>query len=114
MMLEPTLVMAAAHELLISESRLAAPSIVEKAAAEIKTAQPDLPVTTSVLEGVPKSLIVDEAEAWKADLIVLGAHGTGPVKRFFLGSVSQAVALRAPCSVLIVRGRNYPETMRAA
>ena len=45
----------------------------------------------------------DEAARWQADLIVLGSHGFGVVKRRLLGSVAQAVALQAPCSVEIVR-----------
>jgi nucleotide-binding universal stress UspA family protein len=114
MMMEPTFVLAAAHEQLLIESRGLAPSIVKEAAQEIEAAHPDLPVTTKVLEGAPKSLIVDEAETWKADLIVLGAHGAGAVKTLFLGSVSQSVALQAPCSVLIVRGRHHAEALRAA
>ena len=43
---------------------------------------------------------VDEASA---DLIVVGSHGYGVWDRFLLGSVSQAVALHAKCSVEIVR-----------
>lgn len=38
-----------------------------------------------------------------ARLIVVGSHGHGGFERFLLGSVSQAVALHARCSVEIVR-----------
>ena len=64
---------------------------------------PGLHVTASLLEGWPPEAIVQEAERFGADLVVLGSHGSGPLRRFFLGSVSQYVAHRAPCSVLIVR-----------
>lgn len=60
-------------------------------------------VTTSVLSGSPKQVLLDAADAMHADLIVLGSHGYGAIDRFLLGSVSQAVALHAKCSVLIVR-----------
>jgi nucleotide-binding universal stress UspA family protein len=53
--------------------------------------------------GQAQSLIIDEAEKWGADLIVLGSHGYRGFKRFLLGSVSQAVAAHAKCSVEIVR-----------
>lgn len=62
-----------------------------------------LQISTEVHEGSPKQIIVEVAEAWGADLIVLGSHGYGAVKRFLLGSVSQAVAIHASCSVEIVR-----------
>lgn len=37
------------------------------------------------------------------DLIVIGSHGRGGIKRAFLGSVSQAVAHQAGCAVTIVK-----------
>jgi nucleotide-binding universal stress UspA family protein len=38
-------------------------------------------------------------------LIVVGSHGYRGYKRFLLGSVSQAIATQAKCSVEIVRAR---------
>jgi nucleotide-binding universal stress UspA family protein len=73
-------------------------------AAEIlENKNPNLLVTTKVVSGSPKSAILDEAEKFKADLIVVGSHGYGAIERFFLGSVSHSVALHAKCSVEIVR-----------
>jgi nucleotide-binding universal stress UspA family protein len=57
----------------------------------------------SVLLTGPKSLILDEATDWGAGLIVLGSHGRQGVDRFLLGSVSEAVALHASCSVEVIR-----------
>jgi nucleotide-binding universal stress UspA family protein len=88
---------------LARESRKQAHENVERAAAKLRASAPDLEVTTAVLEESPKAAIVEEAERWKPDLIVVGSHGYGAIKRFLLGSVSQAVALHAPCSVEIVR-----------
>jgi nucleotide-binding universal stress UspA family protein len=56
-----------------------------------------------VLEGDPRYRIVDEAEKWKADLIVMGSHGYTGIKRLLLGSVAASVVSHAPCSVEIVR-----------
>ncbi len=59
----------------------------------------------SVLLTGPKAVILDQAREWNADLIVLGSHGHRGVDRFLLGSVSEAVALHAQCSVEIIRKR---------
>ena len=58
-----------------------------------------------LLPGPPRSLILDEAENWRPDLIVLGSHGYRTWERFLLGSVSQAVVSHAKCSVEVVRDR---------
>ena len=60
---------------------------------------------TAVREGDPRSAIVDEADEWRADLIVVGSHGRTGVKRWLLGSVAQAIVGHAPCSVEVVRRR---------
>jgi nucleotide-binding universal stress UspA family protein len=79
---------------------------VEKAAAILKPAEETgkLQIVTKILAGSPKRVIVEEAEAFSADLIVIGSRGLGAWDRLVLGSVSQAVATHAKCSVLIVRG----------
>ena len=53
--------------------------------------------------GSAKGVILDEAESWKADLIVVGSHGYPTWERLLLGSVSQAVVSHAKCSVEVVR-----------
>ncbi len=78
-----------------------AKGLVEKAAEKLRTA--GLNVTTSLLEGDPKSQIIDAARDWRADLIVLGSHGWKGLYRFTMGSVSEAVVRHAHCSVEIVR-----------
>lgn len=76
---------------------------------------PGLYVTSVLREGHPKDTILDEAEAWGADLIVVGSHGYGAIKRLFLGSVSLAIATNARCSVEIIRVPTHttPETAPA-
>ena len=51
----------------------------------------------------PAHAIVDAAEEWQADLIVLGSHGRRGFDRLVLGSVSESVAMHAHCSVEVVR-----------
>jgi nucleotide-binding universal stress UspA family protein len=82
-------------------------SIVSKAADRITSAQRDkLRVATEIVKGYPKHAIIESAETWGADLIVVGSHGYRGLTRLWLGSVSQAVALHAKCSVEIVRDRD--------
>ncbi|HYM00148.1 MAG TPA: universal stress protein, partial [Blastocatellia bacterium] len=64
-----------------------------------------LNATGSVVAGDPKSCILDEAEQWAANLIVLGSHGRRGLDRLLLGSVAEAVAMHAKCSVQVVRKR---------
>lgn len=61
--------------------------------------------TVAVPAATPKELILSEAAEWGADLIVVGSHGRRGVNRLLLGSVSEAVALHAQCSVEIIRRR---------
>ena len=69
---------------------------------------PAVKVTGNILPGSPRSIILEEAERWSADLIVMGSHGYGTWHRFLLGSVSQAVVSHAKCSVEVVRMRHRP------
>jgi nucleotide-binding universal stress UspA family protein len=53
--------------------------------------------------GEPRAVILDTAKTWGANLIVLGSHGRRGMDRFLLGSVSEAVAIHAHCSVEVIR-----------
>jgi len=77
--------------------------IVEKAVGKIKAARNDLQISSQTATGSPESRIVEIAEEWKADLIVVGSHGYNAWERLLLGSVSNAVVHHAPCSVLVAR-----------
>jgi nucleotide-binding universal stress UspA family protein len=52
--------------------------------------------------GEPATEITDLAEQRDADLIVVGTRQAGFLERLFGGSVSQGVARRAHCDVLVV------------
>jgi nucleotide-binding universal stress UspA family protein len=59
--------------------------------------------STSVEEGDARERILHCAETWHADLILLGSHGWRGLDRLLLGSVSEAIARHAKCSVEVVR-----------
>lgn len=87
--------------------RTQAEKTLSKAATKLREGKGSnrLDITTEILIGSPKRVIVEEAEKWGADLIVVGSHGYRSWERMLLGSVSQAVAMHAECSVEIVRKR---------
>lgn len=86
---------------------------VEAALATLRAGKCEkLRLTSELFHGSAKKVIVDEATAWGADLIVVGSRGLGALDRFFLGSVSQAVVQHAPCSVEVVRRSESEESRR--
>ncbi|XP_062189573.1 uncharacterized protein LOC133892686 isoform X1 [Phragmites australis] len=56
-----------------------------------------------VIEGEPRYVLCNAAEKHHADLLVVGSHGYGAIKRALLGSVSDYCAHHAHCSVMIVK-----------
>ncbi|MGE0132988.1 MAG: universal stress protein [Blastocatellales bacterium] len=87
-------------------ARAQAEDAVNQAAERIESINTSkLEILTEVADGPAKHVILDRAERWGADLIVIGSHGYSGWQRFLLGSVSHAVATHAHCSVEIVRRR---------
>jgi nucleotide-binding universal stress UspA family protein len=65
----------------------------------------DLPrekVSTAARFGGVFTELLDEAEQWRADLIVVGAHKRS-MASFLLGSTAAALSRHAKCTVMIVR-----------
>jgi nucleotide-binding universal stress UspA family protein len=73
-----------------------------KTASEI-LAGAGINATAELLDGSPKNRIVEEADKWGADIVVVGSHGRRGLTRYLLGSVSEAVAMHAHCSVEVIR-----------
>ena len=85
-------------------ARQRAGQATEGAALLLRTGEDkSLKISTETLVGSARKEILDEAERWGADLIVLGSHGYGFWNSLLLGSVSQTVATHAKCSVEIVK-----------
>jgi nucleotide-binding universal stress UspA family protein len=59
--------------------------------------------TAVVMRGPAADAIVELADRERADLIIVGSRGHGAIEGAILGSVSEAVADRANCPVLIAR-----------
>ena len=67
-------------------------------------------ITTEIITGAyrqtPPEVIVEEANRFDADLIMVGSRGMSTWKRLFVGSVSMGVVQHAPCSVEVVRSKS--------
>lgn len=102
---EPFAVSAEYYHQIEAEGRKQAEGFVVDAAGKIRKAFPnsDIGITTQTFLGAPGREIVETAQEWGADLIVVGSHGYGFWNRMALGSVSDSVVHHAPCSVLVVR-----------
>ena len=82
-----------------------APSAGNVTAAAAMFEKAGISVETEVTEpkDAPARAILESADQWKADVIVMGSHGRRGLDRIVLGSVSESVALHAHCSVEVVR-----------
>jgi nucleotide-binding universal stress UspA family protein len=80
-------------------SRERATRELEKLAGEHFRSKPE----TVVLQGSPRTEIVEFARERGVDLIVMATHGRGFVSHAILGSTTERVLRRAPCAVLVVR-----------
>ncbi|MFQ3582186.1 MAG: universal stress protein [Chloracidobacterium sp.] len=91
----------------VDELRRAAAETATAVQEKLLAAYPDLKVELSreVIEGDPKGVLLDIAEKWPADAILLGTRDLSGAERFFIGSVSSAIVAHAPCTVEIIRRR---------
>jgi nucleotide-binding universal stress UspA family protein len=87
---------ALAQELLEDSQR-----VIEEAAHRISAA--GVSIECAAVLGRPASAIVDEANEWHPDLIVMGSRGHGEIASMLLGSVSSEVVDHAPCPTFIAR-----------
>ena len=86
-----------------SVAKKSAEDAVKSAADLLQNNNPALLITTAVINGSPKHVILNEAETFGADLIVVGSLGKSGIERFALGSVSEKVVRHAKVPVLVVR-----------
>lgn len=100
---EPFAISAGFYQELDSMAKERAQKDADAAREALTKHFPNSSVETIVELGRPARVIVESAETWNADLIVVGSHGRGFWGRLGLGSVSDAVVHHAPCSVLIVK-----------
>jgi nucleotide-binding universal stress UspA family protein len=87
----------------LADEKADAQALLDGVAERLRSA--GFKVQTQVELGDARARILDCAEDWGADLIIMGSHGHNGFQRFLLGSVPEFVARHAKCSVEIVRSR---------
>lgn len=83
-----------------------AQAMAKQASEQVKDAFPDWQVGYEAQAESPAWALISKGDQWKADLIVVGAHGHSVLGgRLILGSVSQRVLYEASCSVRVARAK---------
>lgn len=77
-------------------------------------AERDAAVELFLEQGPSATRIVERAEKWGAELIVVGSHGHSGLTGFVLGSVAKRVVHHAHCPVLVSRGAQGRELVLVA
>lgn len=84
-------------------------TILADAKARVQAA--GLDVDTELIDSLAGRVcdqVVDVAQAWGADLIVIGTHGRRGVGRLMIGSDAEQIVRHAPVPVLLVRAPEKP------
>ncbi|HWN07844.1 MAG TPA: universal stress protein [Pyrinomonadaceae bacterium] len=78
-------------------------SLATNASARVQATFPSWKVSTEVSTGSPAWEVINKADAWDPDLVIVGSQGRSALGRLFLGSVSQKILTEARCSVRVGR-----------
>src|SRR6266545_3583073 len=86
-------------------------ALARRGGIRLVSMEPGWDVKSESGAGSPATVIIEKADEWGADLIVIGSHGRMALGQFFFGSLSQMVLHEARRSVRVARGRiEEPDT----
>ena len=88
----------------VPKVREAGKQTLEQASSQVQ--QQGIKVDALLFDSLPtgvSEIVVEQALAWPADLIVIGTHGRRGVGRLLLGSDAEQIVRLAPVPVLLVR-----------
>lgn len=74
----------------------------EQTLEQLASMFPKQKITKLMPEGKPKEDILKTAEAWEADLLVLGTHGRTGLVHLLMGSVAEYIVKNSKIPVMIV------------
>ncbi|MGZ3773409.1 MAG: universal stress protein [Pseudobdellovibrionaceae bacterium] len=75
---------------------------IDQLFARLLKKRPDSNIAKFCEDGDPKKLILEVANNWNTDLIVIASHSRKGISRVLMGSVAESVLRHAKCPVLIV------------
>ena len=78
--------------------------LAAKAGDRVRSMFPSWDVQTEGVAGWPATDLINKADEWKADLVVVGSRGRSALGRFILGSVSKKAVTDSQHSVRVARG----------
>lgn len=79
--------------------------MAKHAADRVRASLPHWNVSQVLTYGSPAWEILNAADGFNPDLVIMGSHGHSAIGRLILGSTSQKMLTEAPCSVRIARGK---------
>jgi nucleotide-binding universal stress UspA family protein len=85
----------------------AATGVLNRSIARVPAPDPPVELRTLVVDADPVDALLQHGR--QAAVIVLGAHGHGPLHRALVGSVSQRLVHHATVPVVVVRGTGFGE-----
>lgn len=91
------------YQEMLEEQKNQHKNMLSEALKKVIKTNPNLKISTKLVEGRPADKIVETAKQEEFDIIIMGNRGLGGVKGYILGSVSDRVADHASCPVLVVK-----------
>jgi nucleotide-binding universal stress UspA family protein len=79
--------------------------IASQALSRVQADFPDWWLQTHYRTGDPGDVLIEKANEWKADLIVVGTRNRSAIGQIFRGSVSKRIVTDSRCSVRVARRR---------
>jgi len=87
------------------EATLQLKPLVEKLVAK------DMTVQVNVVKGDAKIKLTELSSEVRADLVIIGSRGLGPIKKMIMGSVSDYIVHNCDCPVIVAREKAVEKAM---